>query len=191
VLFAVAIDIGRLKTFHDKGDSGQAVDRNFCPECGSPVFTDAAVMPGVAFIKASTPDDTSWLEPKLQYWVRTRLSWSTRPGEEKLAAQAPFFPPEFLPRAWLECPSPKRVIRDRCRGSCLPVDVRFARWRPSRREGNFLRASLSIQGRVTQQSTMSPMCLSATFTGRALNATLDKGVVQKTLSCSMSAMKRY
>jgi hypothetical protein len=43
---------GRLKTFHDKGDSGQAVDRNFCPECGSPVFTDAAVLPGVAFIKA-------------------------------------------------------------------------------------------------------------------------------------------
>ena len=38
---------GQLKTFHDTGDSGQAVDRNFCPECGSPVFTDAAVMPGV------------------------------------------------------------------------------------------------------------------------------------------------
>ena len=30
---------GQLKAFHDTGESGQAVDRNFCPECGSPIFT--------------------------------------------------------------------------------------------------------------------------------------------------------
>src|ERR1700733_10353769 len=42
---------GQLKTFHDTGDSGQPVDRNFCQECGSPIFTDVTVMPGVAFIK--------------------------------------------------------------------------------------------------------------------------------------------
>ena len=51
---------GRLKTFHDTGDSGQPVDRNFCPECGSPIFSDVAVMPGLTFIKAGTLDDTSW-----------------------------------------------------------------------------------------------------------------------------------
>ena len=50
---AISIE-GSLKTFHDTGDSGQPVDRNFYPECGSPIFTDAAVMPGVAFIKAGT-----------------------------------------------------------------------------------------------------------------------------------------
>jgi hypothetical protein len=36
---------GQFKTFHDSGDSGQAVDPNFCPECGSPIFTDAADLP--------------------------------------------------------------------------------------------------------------------------------------------------
>src|ERR1700761_4660170 len=25
---------GKLKTYNDTGDSGQAVQRNFCPECG-------------------------------------------------------------------------------------------------------------------------------------------------------------
>jgi hypothetical protein len=40
---------GRLKAFHDTGKSGQPLDRNFCPECGSPIFSDAASVPGVAF----------------------------------------------------------------------------------------------------------------------------------------------
>ena len=56
---------GHVKTFHDTGDSGQPVERNFCPECGSPIFSDVAVMPGITFIKAGTLDDTTWLDPKL------------------------------------------------------------------------------------------------------------------------------
>ena len=42
---------GRVKTFNDTGDSGQPVERNFCPECGSPIYSDVAVMPGVTFVK--------------------------------------------------------------------------------------------------------------------------------------------
>ena len=35
---------GRIKTYHDTGDSGQPVLRNFCPECGSPVTTDVSAI---------------------------------------------------------------------------------------------------------------------------------------------------
>jgi hypothetical protein len=45
---------GNLKTFHDTGDRGQPVDRNFCPVCGSPIISDVAVMPDLRFIKAGT-----------------------------------------------------------------------------------------------------------------------------------------
>ena len=45
---------GRLKTFHDIGDSGQPVNRNFCPECGSPITTDLAATPELTFIKAGS-----------------------------------------------------------------------------------------------------------------------------------------
>ena len=31
-----AVVEGSIETFHGTGDSGQAVDRNFCPECGLP-----------------------------------------------------------------------------------------------------------------------------------------------------------
>jgi hypothetical protein len=77
---------GQFKTFHDTGDSGQSVQRNFCPECGSPIFTDAAVMPGVAFIKAGTLDDTSWLDPKMHMYCDTAERWTSTPeGSQKFA----------------------------------------------------------------------------------------------------------
>jgi hypothetical protein len=38
---------GRVKAFHNTGD-GQPVERNFCPECGSPIFADVTVMPAAA-----------------------------------------------------------------------------------------------------------------------------------------------
>jgi hypothetical protein len=66
---------GRIRSFHDTGDSGQAVERNFCPECGSPIFSEAAVMPDVALIKAGTVDDTSWLAPTMHVYCDSRQPW--------------------------------------------------------------------------------------------------------------------
>jgi hypothetical protein len=67
---------GQVKTFHDIGDSGQPVLRNFCPECGSPIFSDIAVMPGVTFIKAGTLDDTTWLDPKIHFYCDSAERWT-------------------------------------------------------------------------------------------------------------------
>ena len=44
---AAALSVeGELKTYEDRGDSGQAVLRRFCPNCGSPIAGDAAALPG-------------------------------------------------------------------------------------------------------------------------------------------------
>jgi hypothetical protein len=80
---------GSLKVFHDRGDSGQAVERNFCPECGSPIFSDLAVMPGVTFIKAGTLDDTSWLDPKVHVYCDSAQHWSSIPEGSHKFAKAP------------------------------------------------------------------------------------------------------
>ena len=80
---------GPLKAFHDRGDSGQAVERNFCPECGSPIFSDLAVMPGVTFIKAGTLDDTSWLDPKVHVYCDSAQHWSPFPEGSQKFAKAP------------------------------------------------------------------------------------------------------
>ena len=70
-------------------NSGQPVDRNFCPECGSPIFTDAAAVPGVAFIKAGTFDDTSWLDPKVHFYCDSKEQWTAMPEDGQVFARAP------------------------------------------------------------------------------------------------------
>lgn len=50
---------GTLQTYTDKGDSGKAMYRRFCPTCGSTVVDEAEAMPGVVMIQAGTLDDAS------------------------------------------------------------------------------------------------------------------------------------
>src|SRR5215467_13974700 len=45
---------GALKTFNDRGDSGRALDRRFCPECGSPILYEAEARPDASLIMAGT-----------------------------------------------------------------------------------------------------------------------------------------
>ena len=74
---------GELKIFTDKADSGNAVYRQFCPNCGSPVLTDteAARAGGVIFFKAGTLDKTQDIEPNLHYWAKSAQKWFTFPAE--------------------------------------------------------------------------------------------------------------
>ena len=50
-------------------DDGGQTQRNFCSACGSPVFSIAAGAPEVAYIKAGSLDDASWLEPAVEVWT--------------------------------------------------------------------------------------------------------------------------
>ncbi len=66
---------GETTTYEDVGESGQIVLRKFCPKCGSPLFSDAKSAPDLLFIKAGTLDDTSWLEPQIQFWAKSKQDW--------------------------------------------------------------------------------------------------------------------
>ncbi|MFN3231910.1 MAG: GFA family protein [Alphaproteobacteria bacterium] len=79
---ALALD-GELKVFEDKGTSGQAVYRQFCPECGSPVLTDTpgAQAADIIFIKAGTLDDVSDLKPSTHYWAKSAQPWMPLPDD--------------------------------------------------------------------------------------------------------------
>jgi hypothetical protein len=70
---------GRLKTFNDTGDRGQPVRRNFCPECGSPITSDVAIMSDLTFIKAGSLDDTSWLDPRTHVYRDSAQRWRPIP----------------------------------------------------------------------------------------------------------------
>jgi hypothetical protein len=57
-------------------DHGGETHRNFCTACGSPVFSNAAVLPELVFIKAGSLDDSSWLEPAVEAWTKSAQPWS-------------------------------------------------------------------------------------------------------------------
>jgi hypothetical protein len=59
-------------------DHGGETQRSFCSTCGSPVFSFAAVMPEVAFIKAGSLDDASWLKPAAEAWTKSAQPWAPR-----------------------------------------------------------------------------------------------------------------
>ncbi len=77
---------GELRTFDDAGDSGNAVHRKFCPNCGSPIISVLAASPGIVALKAGTLDDTTGLSPQVQAWCDSKQDWVA------FAAEIPGFP---------------------------------------------------------------------------------------------------
>jgi hypothetical protein len=67
--------IGTLTTFEGRGDSGNATFRRFCPACGSPVLSEAAIMAGIVMVAAGTLDDPSWVKPSVQIYCDSAQPW--------------------------------------------------------------------------------------------------------------------
>lgn len=76
---AFAVEGDTLASYATIGsDHGGRTERNFCSACGSPLFSIAAVMPQVAFLKAGSLDDASWLEPAVEAWTTSAQPWAPR-----------------------------------------------------------------------------------------------------------------
>ncbi len=72
----VAVTIaGEVQTYVDHSQTGNAVHRQFCPACGSPVFTRVPAQPEMIFIKAGSLDDTSGFKPQVQFWTASKQDW--------------------------------------------------------------------------------------------------------------------
>ena len=70
-----------LKEYLDQGQSGKAVHRKFCGDCGSPILSLVENAPGLGIIKAGTLNDKSWLKPTTEFWCSTAQPWLEVIGE--------------------------------------------------------------------------------------------------------------
>lgn len=69
---------GKPKAFHYIANSGKGLDRNFCPECGSRVFTtNLDSFPKTVFVQLGSLDRPDLVAPKLEMFTRRRMSWNT------------------------------------------------------------------------------------------------------------------
>ena len=70
---------GEPKGYTVKGSSGELVTRFFCPDCGSPLYSEVAVMPGAKIVKSGSLDDASWMRPEMMIWCDTAQPWVAMP----------------------------------------------------------------------------------------------------------------
>ena len=66
---------GEVQTYVDRSETGNEVHRQFCPTCGSPVFTRVPAQSAMIFIKAGSLDDTSGFAPQVQFWTASKQDW--------------------------------------------------------------------------------------------------------------------
>lgn len=78
---------GESKYYDVRAESGNLVSRGFCPQCGSPVFIQAELVPRLQGLWAASLDDPSQFQPSVQVWCGSAQPWdylqSTLPQIEK------------------------------------------------------------------------------------------------------------
>jgi|HubBroStandDraft_6_1064221.scaffolds.fasta_scaffold192858_3 hypothetical protein len=80
---------GTVSTYEGKGDTGNPTYKRFCPECGSPVAEEAAVMADVVMIPVGTLDDPSSVKPAMQIYCDSAQPWALLEGGLQRFAKMP------------------------------------------------------------------------------------------------------
>jgi hypothetical protein len=67
---------GELRDYRSIADSGNRMQRRFCPTCGTQMFSEAEDRPHLIFVRAGTLDDPELARPSLTIWTAQAPSWA-------------------------------------------------------------------------------------------------------------------
>jgi hypothetical protein len=67
---------GERKVYISQADSGATMQRSFCPNCGTPVFSAAEARPDFVIVRVGTLDDPEIGKPAGTIWTRSAPSWA-------------------------------------------------------------------------------------------------------------------
>lgn len=67
---------GELRYHRSIADSGNAMQRGFCPVCGTPVTSAAEARPHLIFIRAGALDDPNLIGPQVTIWTSQAPDWA-------------------------------------------------------------------------------------------------------------------
>lgn len=70
---------GSLSTYSTISDSGRTLARQFCPQCGTPMFWTGEGFPEVVLISLSSLDDPEAYQPVHEGWTDRAVSWCRIP----------------------------------------------------------------------------------------------------------------
>ena len=66
---------GLTHDYSSIADSGNVVHRQFCPTCGTPLFSTAEARPHLIFVRAGSLDDPEIARPAMTIWTVQAPSW--------------------------------------------------------------------------------------------------------------------
>ena len=67
---------GSTGDFASVADSGNIIHRQFCPECGTPLFSSAEVRPHLIGVRLGSLDDPSSVTPTAIVWTDEAPAWA-------------------------------------------------------------------------------------------------------------------
>lgn len=69
---------GELTTLEMTADSGNTVERGFCPKCGAQMYSRTVTPAGMPMrVRAGTLDDPDLMAPQAIIWASSAPSWAT------------------------------------------------------------------------------------------------------------------
>ncbi len=87
---------GSVKRYHDAAtQSGRTLSRNFCGDCGSPVYSQRNPDPGFVVVRAGTLDDSTGMKIVTNIWTAAARTWDhIDPATERHPGNMPPPPPK-------------------------------------------------------------------------------------------------
>jgi hypothetical protein len=67
---------GAMAGFDSVADSGTVMRREFCPTCGTPLFSRAESRPHIVVVRAGAMDDPEVARPQLNIWTASAPDWA-------------------------------------------------------------------------------------------------------------------
>jgi len=67
---------GEIRWHEATADSGNRMQRGFCPQCGTQIFSNAEARPHLAVIRVGTLDDPDLIGPQSIIWTSAAPKWA-------------------------------------------------------------------------------------------------------------------
>lgn len=80
---------GELSVFKNVADSGNSIERRFCPQCGSHLFANASARPLFTGVRVGTLENPSSVKPSINIWTDSAPDWACFDSSLEQATQQP------------------------------------------------------------------------------------------------------
>lgn len=67
---------GEIRYHETLADSGNHMRRGFCPECGTPLTSEALERPHLIFLRIGALDDPDLIAPEMTLWTSQAPDWA-------------------------------------------------------------------------------------------------------------------